>query len=85
MKTKTISQLQKEARNAPKYVLSLTYQGKTCYIREDQTLTSVNLTTSTENARKFSVGFDDENMKSRAWGMTVKLAGINSPVTVKYL
>jgi hypothetical protein len=81
----TISQLQKLAKTAPKFVLVGTYQGKTCYIREDQTLTSLNLTTSTENARKFSVGFDDENMKSRAWSMTAKLAGLETKFTPLYL
>lgn len=81
----TISQLRKEAKLAPKFVLTLTYDGKKCFIREDQTLTSINLTQNVDNARQFSVGYDDEQMKSRAWGMTVKLAGINSPVTVQYL
>ncbi len=81
----TISQLQKEAKLAPKFVLTLIYDGKTCFIREDQTLTSINLTQNAENARKFSVGYDDEQMKSRAWGATCKLAGITSPVTVQYL
>lgn len=82
---KTISQLQKEAKSAPKFVLTLTYQGENCFISDNQTLTSVNLVTDVDKARKFSVGFDDEKMKSRAWDMTAKLAGISSPVTVQYL
>jgi len=82
---KTIAQHQKDARNAPKFVLVGTYQGKICYIREDQTLTSLNLTTSTENARKFSVGYDSEQMKSGAWSMTAKMAGLDTKFTPLYL
>jgi len=82
---KTISQLQKEAKAAPKFVLILNYNNKTCYIADTQTLTSLNLTSDVNKARQFSVGFDDENIKQRAWQMTAKLAGVNSLVTVKYL
>lgn len=82
---KTISQLQKEAKIAPKYVLTLNYKGVDCFISDTQTLTSVNLVSDVNKARQFSVGYDNEQIKLRGWGMTAKLAGITSPVTVKYL
>lgn len=72
---KTIAQHQKDARNAPKFILA---SGETFIA--DRKFTDDQTTTNIEHALKFSVGYDDERMKSRAWSISL---GFN--FTVKYL
>lgn len=63
----TIAQAQKDARNAPKYILTSSIFA--LYIA-DKKFTDDETTTNKEHALKFSVGYDDEKMKSRAWSLS---------------
>lgn len=65
---KTIAQHQKDARQADKFVLV----NGTTYIA-DRKFTNSQTTDNLEHALKFSVGYDDERMKSRAWSMSLGL------------
>lgn len=78
-KMSTIAQLQKEARNAPKYILASNIFA--LYIA-DKALTgeSEDTTTNKDHALKFSVGYDDEKMKSKAWSISTGIV-----FTVEYL
>ena len=68
--TKTISQLRKEANKAPKYVLKM--DGLDLFISDKQGLTGCNLTDKINEARKYSVGFDNENIKVGVWESEAK-------------
>jgi len=63
--TKTISQLRKEAKLAPKYVLKM--DGLDLFVAEKQGLTGCNITEDVNKAIKYSVGFDNEEMKAGIW------------------
>lgn len=81
----TLSELRKQAKAAPKFVLSSLINDIPVFIGDMRSLTDINVVSDVEEATKFSVGYDDENMKSRAWNMTAKLAGLNIVFSVKYL
>jgi hypothetical protein len=59
--TKTISQLRKEAKLAPKYVLKM--EGLDLYYSDRQPLSGFDVTENIEKAMMFSVGFDNEEIK----------------------
>jgi len=59
---KTISKLQKEATQAPKYVLKM--DGLDLYISNKQPLIGCDITEDINKAMQFSVGFDNEDTKS---------------------
>lgn len=80
---KTLS-LRKQAELAPKYVLFIDGAG---YLSNKQGLTGINFTDKVENAEKFSVGFDNEDMKLGIWNAAAKRMFNNADVKfeVKYL
>lgn len=57
-----IKQLQKEANAAPKYVLKM--EGLDLYISNRQPLIGCDITPDIKKAMKFSVGFDNEEIKT---------------------
>jgi hypothetical protein len=59
----TISKLQKKAKQAPKFVLFTNEFGFDMFICGGESV----ITDNSDEAMKFSVGFDDEKMKLRAW------------------
>lgn len=63
--TKTIQQLRKEAKLAPKYVLKM--DGLDLFVAEKQGLTGCNITEDVNKAMMYSVGFDNEEMKTGIW------------------
>lgn len=81
----TLSELRKQAKLAPKFVLAGDFNGQSVFIGDMRSLSDVHMVSNVDNATKFSVGYDDENMKLRAWNMTAKLAGLNVVFAVKYL
>lgn len=76
----TLSELRKQAKAAPKFILTGQYNGQTVFIGEMKSLFDIPLVTQQEKAVQFSVGFDDERMKSRAWSISSKI-----DFSVKYL
>ncbi|GGD78989.1 hypothetical protein GCM10011514_48780 [Emticicia aquatilis] len=68
--TRTISQLRKEANKAPKYVLKM--DGLDLFIAEEQALTGCNITEDINKAIKYSVGFDNEEFKTKIWTATAQ-------------
>lgn len=64
----TIAQLQKEARKAPQFILMGFKDGYTFYIA-DRNLCKDDGTVNINKAQKFSVGFDDEQRKAKAWSI----------------
>lgn len=62
--------LQKQAQLAPKYVLQM--DGLKLFVAEKQDLTGCNLTNNVNEAMKYSVGFDNEEMKAGIWAATAK-------------
>lgn len=84
-KMATLSQLRKEAKTAPKFILIGIINGNIFYIGQMKSLTDLPLVSDIESAVKFSVGFDDEQMKSRAWSMTAKMKGLNTKFSPLYL
>lgn len=68
MKT-TMATLRKQAKQAPKYVLSINGN----FLADEQTLSSVNLTSDIEKAMQFSVGFDNPEMKIGIWSAYAKM------------
>lgn len=67
----TISQLKKQADNAPKFILVAYQNGKDNYVYvADRFKTECNLTENLKNALKFSYGFDDELIKEKAWSLS---------------
>lgn len=78
---KTISHHQKDARNAPKFILVATHpKDGIIYIKLKKEPTDTNLTRQKSLAAKFSVGYDSEAMKSRAWSIATGIT-----FTVQYL
>jgi hypothetical protein len=79
-----ISEARKLAKAAPKYVLFIDGAG---FLSDSQGLTGVNFTQDESEARKFSVGFDSEEMKTGIWNAAAKRMFNNPSVTfeVKYL
>lgn len=70
---KTLSQLRKEAQQAPKYVLQV---ADGFYVNEKGN----NVTQDAGKALQYSVGYDNENMKLSYWNHA-----LNTTLTVKYL
>lgn len=68
--TKTISQLRKEVKLAPKYVLKM--DGLDLFVAEKQGLTGCNITDDLNKAMKYSIGFDNEEMKAGIWTAAVQ-------------
>lgn len=62
--------LRKQAQLAPKYVLQI--DGLNLFIAEKQDLTGCYLTNNINEALKYSVGFDNEEMKTNIWTATAK-------------
>ena len=75
---KSISRLRKEANKAPKYVLQMDVLN--FYVAETQQLSGVNLTNNINKARKYSVGFDNIEMKINVWNAAAKVMFNNSHV-----
>lgn len=69
MKT-TMATLRNQAKQAPKYVLSMIGSG---YLADEQTLSSINFTSDVNKARQFSVGFDNPEMKVGVWSALAKI------------
>lgn len=78
---KTFSQLQKEARTAPKYILKM--DGLDLYVHKKQGLTGCNITEDKKKALAFSVGFDNEEMKSGMWTAIAQRMTNNKEVIFK--
>lgn len=70
----------KQANTAPKYILKL--DGLGLYLADKQQLTGINLTKNIKKAMKYSVGFDDTEMKIKMWN-TIAGAQFNNE-TVKF-
>jgi hypothetical protein len=66
----TTLSLRKQAQLAPKYVLQM--EGLNLFVAEKQGLTGCNLTDNVNEAMKYSVGFDNEEMKTAIWTATAK-------------
>lgn len=62
---KKISQLRKDADKAPKYILKM--NGLDQFVAEEQELTGCNITDDINKAIKYSVGFDNEEFKTKIW------------------
>jgi heat shock protein HspQ len=69
---KTIAQTQKEARKAPKFYLLAYNKSKDNYVYvSDTNITGADfqLTENFKSKQLFSIGFDDEAMKEKAWSL----------------
>lgn len=75
----TISQLQKQAQSAPKFVLFSDQFGFDMYFADPAKYAGI-ITDTVNEAQLFSVGFDNEEIKCKAWSLTT---GYN--FIVKYL
>ncbi len=62
--------LRKQAQLAPKYVLKMDGAG---YLADEQKLSGVNFTDKVEDAMKFSIGFDNPELKTGIWNATARL------------
>jgi hypothetical protein len=82
---KTLSQLRKEAKAAPKYVLKM--DGLELYYADRQPLSGFNVTENLNEAMLFSVCFDNEQIKVGAINAVAKYHINNADVKfeVKYL
>ncbi len=77
----TVTQLQKQANQAEKYVLQL--DGLNLFVSDKQGLTGCNLTENVKQARKFSIGFDNMDMKVKAWTAAIQLQCNNKDMEFK--
>lgn len=73
---KTIAQLQKESKQAPRYIL----ENNGIYMADRSKTNGELFTDNVADAYWFNVGYDNELMKSRAWSLSL---GVK--LTVKYL
>jgi len=73
--------LQKQAEQAPKYVIKLDFCEQ--YVSDTQTLTGVNFTSDIKKARKYSVGFDDPKMKVGIWTAEAQKLMNNKDITLE--
>lgn len=80
---KTIAQLQKEANKAPKYVLKM--DGIDLYISDRQPLVGCDITDNIKKAMKFSVGFDNEEIKTGIYTAIAQRMTNNSDVKFQVL
>ncbi len=67
MKKKTMAQLRKAANAAPKYVLHSDEFGYDIYIADEQLTNGSPITDKLEEALKYSIGFDQKEMKLHYW------------------
>jgi hypothetical protein len=58
------------AKTAPKYILKI--DGLNLFLADKQGLTGCNITNDTNEAMKFSKGFDNEEMKIEIWTLTAQ-------------
>lgn len=81
----TIKQLQKEAKAAPKYILKM--DGLDLYISNKQPLIGCDITPDIKKAMKFSVGLDNEEIKTGYYTAIAQRMTNNKDVRfeVKYL
>lgn len=81
----TIEKLQKQASKAPKYVLKM--DGLDLYISSTQPLIGCYITDDVNKAMQFSVGFDNEEMKTGIYTSIAQRMTNNKDVCfkVKYL
>ena len=77
----TITQLQKQANDAAKFVLQL--DGLDLFVSDKQGLTGCNLTENVKQARKFSIGFDNVEIKVKAWTAAIQLQCNNKSMEFK--
>lgn len=70
---KTIAQYQKDARNAPKFILAAFDIDKYVFLHKDTTLSKILITDKISDAMAFSYGFDDETIKEKAWSISAKM------------
>lgn len=76
--TKTISQLQKEAVATPQYLLKV--EGINLWLSNRQNLSGVNLVPNKKGAMKFSVEFDNPEMKAGIWNAAASIQFNNKDV-----
>ena len=62
-----IQQLQNQANQAPKFVLMTNQYGYDLFIADKKLSGGLEATDNVNEALKFSVGFDDEQMKLKSW------------------
>lgn len=74
---KTISQLQKESKSAPKFILAAFDTDRYVFLHKDSTLFNIKITDKMSDAMYFSYGFDDENIKAKAWSISTGLEFID--------
>lgn len=77
----TIKQLQKQANLAPKYVLKM--NGLDLYISKKQPLIGCDITPDINKAMMFSVGFDNEEIKSGVYTAIAQRMTNNTDVSFK--
>lgn len=64
---KTIATLQKESKKAPKFLLIAFNPATGGYVYVSE---KMNITEDVKQAAKYSVGFDDESVKEKAWSIS---------------
>lgn len=80
---KTIQQLHKEASKAHKYVLKM--DGLDLYISNKQPLVGYDITDNIKKAMEFSVGFDNEEIKSGVYTAIAQRMTNNKDVSFKVM
>ena len=76
---KTIAQLQKEAHAAPIFILAAFDTDRYVFIHKDSVLFNIKITDKISDAMPFSYGFDDENIKAKAWSISTGMDFIAIP------
>ena len=72
-----MSQLRKEAQAAPKFILAVFDTDRYVFIHKDCTLFNIKITDKISDAMHFSYGFDDENIRAKAWSISTGLEFID--------
>lgn len=67
------SDFRKQYNAAPKYVLGSLNEGDLIYVNNRKKVTDSKFTTDITKALKFSVGFDDDKIKAKAWSISTGL------------
>jgi hypothetical protein len=75
----TISQLQKQANAAPKFILAAFDTDRYVFLHKDTTLFNIKITDKISDAMPFSYGFDDEEIKEKAWSISTGMDFIAIP------